>query len=330
MGKLDKNEKTIYQKTVLKWRIIMMKRRNLLCGLLVCAMTAALAGCSGQESTTAGETQEAETAAAAEEEQSDAAPEETGAENSGAEVKTVLVSNMMNPLSWVDGEGNLQGYEYEIIIAIDELLEEYTFDIQAVSEEVQDITMEAGEADMSAGGYYLTAERQEAYEVPEYPVGAAAMKLYVRAEDQDQITNLKDVVELGWSIVPVAPGGGIYKALVQWNEANGNILEEIPTQDSLTTAEKLTMVAEGQCDVFINPNNNDNLGIVQEMGLDIVEVDEPIKVDETVLIIKKGETEFCEAVNEALKELTENGTIAELSKKWYGYNLLDNLKYIEK
>ena len=169
---------------------------------------------------------------------------------------------------------------------------------------------------MSAGGYYLSPERQEAYEVPEYPVGASAMKLYVRAVDKDKITNLKEAVEQGCSIVPVAPGGGVYKALVQWNEENGNILDEIPTQDSLTTAEKLNMVAEGQCDVFINPNNNDNLGIAEEMGLDIVEVEEPIKVDETVLIIKKGETEFCDAVNEALKELTDNGTIAELSEKW--------------
>lgn len=307
----------------------MMKKR-LLCGLLVCSIAAALAGCSGQEKASM-EVQETEEQEAADTEEQSTEPEEETVEGaSEGEVKTVLVSNMMNPLSWVDGEGNLQGYEYDIVLAIDELLEDYTFDIQAVSEEVQDITMEAGEADMSAGGYYLTPERQEAYEVPEYPVGASAMKLYVRAEDKDKITNLKEAVEQGCSIVPVAPGGGVYKALVQWNEENGNILDEIPTQDSLTTAEKLNMVAEGQCDVFINPNNNDNLGIAEEMGLDIVEVEEPIKVDETVLIIKKGETEFCDAVNEALKELTDNGTIAELSEKWYGYNLLDNLKYIEE
>ena len=295
------------------------------CILLVTTMIAALTGCSQKApEPEAAPQQEAANAPA------EAETEENTAENSEKEVKTVLVSNMMNPLSWVDAEGNLQGYEYDIVVEINKLLKNYTLEIQAVTEEVQDITMEAGEADMSAGGYYLTPERQEAYEVPEYPVGAAAMKLYVRAEDKDKITNLKDAVDQRWKIVPVAPGGGIYKALTKWNEDNGNVLDEIPTQDGLTTAEKLTMVAEGQCDVFINPNNNDNLGIAEEMNLDIVEIDEPVKVDQTVLIIKKGETDFCQEVKEALKQLTESGKISELSVKWYGYDLLENLKYIKE
>lgn len=291
-----------------------MKEKRVLAGLAAAMMALSLTACgSGADDT-------ADSAV------SGAASASASAQTDGKEVKKALVSNMMNPLSWVDGDGNLQGYEYDVTCKINELLENYTLEIEAVSEEVQDITMEAGEADYSVGGYGWTQAREDSYEVPETPIGASAFMLYVRGEDKDKITCMEDVVENGYSIVPVAPNGGIYKALVEWNEANGSPLESIPTQDGLTTAEKLQALADGQYDVFINTNNCNNLETAEEMGLDVVEVSEPIQVNKTIVLIKKGETDFCNEVNAALQQLQEDGTLKELSEKWYGYDLADLLE----
>ena len=252
--------------------------------------------------------------------------EEISDSANGKEAKRVLVSTVMKPLSWADSDGNVQGYEYDVVKEIENMLsDKYIFEIEAVPEEVQDITMEAGEADMAVGGYILNSAREEAYEVPETPIGASAMKLYIRNENKEDIKNLKDAIEKGYKLVPSSPNGGVYKAIVEWNEANGNIIEEIPTQEGLTTAEKLTTVSEGQYDVFINPNIYDNMDVIKEMGLDMMEVEEPIKVDKTVILIKKGETDFCDEINEAMKQLTESGKLEEISNKWYGYNILDYL-----
>lgn len=57
------------------------------------------------------------------------------------------------------------------------------------------------------------------------------------------------------------------------------------------------------------------------MGVELVQVEEPLTAEKTVVLIKKEDTELCEAVNNALSTLMENGTLVELSNKWYGYDI---------
>ena len=295
-----------------------MKKRLGAIVMLISAV--ALVGCGSRETA---ETTASETTAAASEAEADSS--EAEAASGEKTVKRALVSNMMKPLSWMDSDGVVSGYEYDIMVELNNRLENYALEIEPVSEEVQDLAMETGDADISAGGYIPNENREKMYNIPDTPTAASSMMIYIRGEDADKIKNLADAVENGYELCPVAPNGGVYRALVEWNEANGNIMEEIPTQEGLNTAEKLQAVADGQYDMYINPNVYDTMIVAEEMGLDIHEVEEPISVDPIVLLLTKGDDEFFAEVNDALASMEEDGTMAEISEKYYGYNIKDTL-----
>ena len=106
----------------------------------------ALVGCGSSETA---ETTANETTAAASEAEADSS--EAEAASGEKTVKRALVSNMMKPLSWMDSDGVVSGYEYDIMVELNNRLENYTLEIEPVSEEVQDLAMETGDADISAG-----------------------------------------------------------------------------------------------------------------------------------------------------------------------------------
>lgn len=236
-------------------------------------------------------------------------------------VKTALISSVSKPLSWVDSDGVLQGYEYDVLCLINDMLEDYTLEFEPCTEEVQDMTVESGDFDLSAGGYMWNEDREAAYALPENPIGATAFLLYVRPEDADNITCMQDVIDGGYKLCPVAPNGGIYKSIVEWNEANGSPMSEIPSQADLSAADKIEMLASGQYDVYIETVNIGVVDVAKEMGIEVVQVEEPLSASKTVVLIKKDDTEFCEAIDAALKKLKEDGTLSELSNKWYGYDI---------
>ena len=53
-------------------------------------------------------------------------------------------------------------------------------------------------------------------------------------------------------------------------------------------------------------------------------------LNEIVVIVNKKEEKLAAEIDAALKKLTDDGTIAKLSEKWYHRNLLDNLKELKK
>ena len=201
----------------------------------------------------------------------------------------VVLSSTERPLSWTDENGRTQGYEYDILEAVNKNLKGYHLDLQAVPPETQDVMMESGDAKVAAGGYYRTPRREKDY------------------------------------IVPKTPNGGIYKVLTDWNKEHNNILKEVPIQDGLTPAERLSSLKSGQYDALVYPNNLGVEDIAKAMNLDLVALDKPIKVNETVLIVNKDEKELANEIEAALEKLSKDGTLKQISEKWYHRNLFDQL-----
>ena len=78
----------------------------------------------------------------------------------------VVLSSTERPLSWTDENGRTQGYEFDILEAVNKNLKGYHLDLQAVPPETQDVMMESGDAKVAAGGYYRTPRREKDYIVP--------------------------------------------------------------------------------------------------------------------------------------------------------------------
>lgn len=254
-----------------------------------------------------------------------AASSKAAAEDGKTSVKLVL-SSTERPLSWADENGKLQGYEYDIWQEVNKNLKDYHLDIQAVPPETQDVMMESGDAKVASGGYYRTPRREKDYIVPKTPIGVSSVMVYMSKENAQKYHSLEDVIKAGGKLVPNTPNGGIYKVLTDWNAAHDNMMKEVPIQDGLTPAERITSLKNGQYDALVYPNNLGVEDIAKAMNFEIVALDKPIKVNETVVIVNKNEQKLADEIEAALEKLSKDGTLQKISEKWYHRNLFDQLK----
>ena len=254
-----------------------------------------------------------------------AASSKAAAADGKTTVKLVL-SSTERPLSWADENGKLQGYEYDIWQEVNKNLKDYHLDIQAVPPETQDVMMESGDAKVASGGYYRTPRREKDYIVPKTPIGVSSVMVYMSKKNAEKYHSLEDVIKGGGKLVPNTPNGGIYKVLTDWNAAHDNIMKEVPIQDGLTPAERITSLKNGQYDALVYPNNLGVEDIAKAMNFEIVALDKPIKVNETVVIVNKNEQKLADEIEAALEKMSKDGTLKQISEKWYHKNLFDQLK----
>ena len=247
------------------------------------------------------------------------------ADNGKAVVKTVI-SGTEAPLSWVDEKGEKHGYEYDVLLEVNKRLKNYQLDIQAVPPETQDVMMESGDAKVATGGYFKNAQREKNFILPENPIGASSLMVYVTKGNETKYKNLEDVIKAGKKIVPLTANGGAYRVVTEWNKKHGNLLKEIPVQSSVSVAERIKSIKEGQYDAYIIPNNLGVEDLAAKQGVILVALAEPIQVNATYVLVNKKEDKLAGEINEALKSLRDDGTLAKISTKWYKDDLLKLLK----
>lgn len=240
-------------------------------------------------------------------------------------VKTVI-SGTEAPLSWVDEKGEKHGYEYDVLLEVNKRLKDYQLDIQAVPPETQDVMMESGDAKVATGGYFKNAQREQNFLLPESPIGASSLMVYVLKGNENKYTSFEDVVKANLKLVPLTPNGGAYRIVNEWNKKHGNLLKEIPVQSGVSAAERVKSLKEGQYDALIIPNNLGVEELAAKQGVELAAIKEPIKVNATYVIVNKKEEKLAGEINEALKELRADGTLAKISTKWYKDDLLKLLK----
>lgn len=240
-------------------------------------------------------------------------------------VKTVI-SGTEAPLSWVDEKGEKHGYEYDVLLEVNKRLKDYQLDIQAVPPETQDVMMESGDAKVATGGYFKNAQREQNFLLPESPIGASSLMVYVLKGNENKYNSFEDVVKSNLKLVPLTPNGGAYRIVDEWNKKHGNLLKEIPVQSGVSVAERVKGLKEGQYDALIIPNNLGVEELAAKQGVELAAIKEPIKVNATYVVVNKKEEKLAGEINEALKELRADGTLAKISTKWYKDDLLKLLQ----
>ena len=229
---------------------------------------------------------------------------------------TVAVPPAAKPLSFTDENGELTGYEVEILKLVDEKLEDYSFTIVGVADSAAEIGLDTGKYDMIAQGLFRSEAREEKYLIPEESNGASLMRVYSNKNNAN-IDSFENLV--GKKLFPSSPSGGVFNLLTQYNEEHPNQKIDITTSDQgFAVVDRLREVESGKYDALVLPSNLGQKEIIEKQKLDIV-VSEPLKVFPTYFLIHKSEDNvaFTEAVSEALKELKDEGELSKLSLKYY-------------
>lgn len=240
--------------------------------------------------------------------------------DSGDQTVTVAVENASEPLSFTDENNELTGYEVDVINAIDEVIEGYNIELESVDAEAAQVGLETGQYAFIGGGLYKTAEREEMYLFPEEYTGASVIEIFKRADD-DSIQSLEDLP--GKTVHPVTPNGGIFNLLTAYNEENPDNQIDLQLGESGNFSERFQAIDSGQSDAVVMPSNLGAEEIISELGLNVNTSDEPVQVNPTYFMLSKDQENLKVAMNDAITQLKEDGTLQELSEKWYGENIFD-------
>lgn len=244
----------------------------------------------------------------------DATGEEAAASNPDAETVVVGTGNGYQPFVYLDENGDLKGYDVAVLEAIDEKLDDYNFEYESSDFKNILTSLSAGKVDLAAHQYEYNDERASKYLYGE--VGYTDYTLYiVNAAGGDQYSNLDD---LQGKKVFASPGSNVAYLLEQYNSEHENADEQITIIYNENVSEIfVTGLQNGTADAGILTKYDTNKYNEQfDANLEIAS--EPISVSKTYFLYDKADEELKDAVDGALQELIDEGTLAELSIEYLG------------
>lgn len=232
------------------------------------------------------------------------------------------------PYGYLNEKGESDGFEISVLKAVDQLLPQYEFKFNAVSDEELLIGLETGKYQVGTKGAWLTEERKQKFAIPSQPIAASIIGLAFRTSDADKITDIDSFAAYSGKLIPISPLSAQYSVIESYNkthEAKPQI--KLVPSDVFDIADSYLWVLEGRYDGYLVLKKSFEKNVVGEKGAYHKLADQlswvPYKGIPTWPLFNKEETELVAAYDEAVKTLHENGTIAELSIKYFGENVFD-------
>lgn len=219
----------------------------------------------------------------------------------------VGTSGTYSPITFVDENNELTGFDVELVRALGEKL---GVEVEFKRMEFDGIlpSLRNGQINIAANDFAITQERLETFDFVtphKFSYGSAI----VRAEDVDKFENALDLKD-----VKIALGS----MTSNYAQFANNIGADAVAYDGGTQA-ILQDVANGNRDAFLN-DRLVLLRTLEDYGDDRLAVAENVKfhATESAIIMLKGKTALKERLDQAMQELLEDGTVAKLSKQFLG------------
>ncbi len=263
--------------------------------VLALTLTAALAGCGSSASSAASSAAAADTAA------------ETELDKVKAAGKLVIgVEGTYPPFTYHDDNGELTGLDVELGKAVAEKLG-VEAEFQEAAWDSLLIGIDTERFDTVINNVSITDERKEKYDFSD-PYYYESRRVVVRSDD-DSIQTEDDLN--GKKIAT-----NTTNAFIPWYEEHGASVVGIDT-----SGEAIELVLSGRADFLgtsvpvLNAYLDEHPDAKDKLREAFVI---PNSESQVAIPVRKGETEFLDAINAALAELREEGTLKEISEKYLG------------
>lgn len=243
--------------------------------------------------------------------------------------QTVLIGTGASPKPYIytDDNDDLIGYEPAVIQAIDELLPQYTFQFEKTDFPSIFLGIDSGQYQMGVNNITKKPEREEKYLfADEYD-----MYNYTIAVVRKGYPDISTLEDLSGKRTYVSGTGGFSQIFVEtFNDKH----PDAPILTEYSSAEQIKIfqdLAEGAIDfTFMEqvmfdgyaeeyPELTDKLEVITFTPEETNQIQDPYG---WFIYPKTQEGEkLKEAVDGALKELKDNGTLDEIARQWLGYDV---------
>ena len=280
-----------------------MKRRTFisLMSVMAAAGVLSLSGCSSSNNPAASTTGTAASSAA-----SAGGDLLSTIQNRGTLI--VALEGAWQPWSYHDESDTLVGYDVEVSRAIAEKL---GVEPEYVESDWDSLFagMDAGRYDMVCNGVEVTEERSKTYDFTT-PYGYIHTALAVK-KDNDSITSFED-------LDGKTTANSLASTYMELAESYGATVQGIDTLE-----ETIQLLTAGRIDATLNADVSfyDYLNVHPDADFKLVAFTE--EASHVAIPLRKGDetATLLEAINNAIEELRADGTLSELSEKYFGQDI---------
>ena len=280
-----------------------MKRRTFisLMSVMAAAGVLSLSGCSSSHNTAASTAGTAASSAA-----SAGGDLLSTIQNRGTLI--VALEGAWQPWSFHDTDDTLVGYDVEVSRAIAEKL---GVEPEYVESDWDSLFagMDAGRYDMVCNGVEVTEERSKTYDFTT-PYGYIHTALAVK-KDNDSITSFED-------LDGKTTANSLASTYMELAESYGATVQGIDTLE-----ETIQLLTAGRIDATLNADVSfyDYLNVHPDADFKLVAFTE--EASHVAIPLRKGDetATLLEAINSAIEELRADGTLSELSEKYFGQDI---------
>ncbi|SFL32874.1 amino acid ABC transporter substrate-binding protein, PAAT family [Lachnospiraceae bacterium KH1T2] len=251
------------------------------------------------------------------------------AEKGGVKVVKVAHTNYYKPYDFATEDGESDGYEVAVLKAVDELLEDYEFEYTPTTDDDLLIGVESGKYDIGTKGVWWTPARAETYVFPENYIGASVVGITYRTEDADKYKDLESFAKEGGKLVPIAPQNAQYSIIENFNASHQDTPIELEASDQFNVSDAYQWVIEGRYDAYFSIKTSFEANVVAEDG-EYHDLADKISFTAyegipTWPLFNRNDQELADKYDEAIEKLKADGTLEELSQKYFGESIF---KYV--
>ena len=224
-------------------------------------------------------------------------------------VVKVGTGNGMPPFCSLDTNGNVVGYDVDVLKELDKRLAEYEFDIQSMDFTTLLVSLDSGALDVVSHQLVKSDVRKTKYLFPDQYYCLSPLSLAVKKD-----SGIKTLSDLKGKSINESPSSYEYSLLTSYSQKNlGNSLK-INAVSDLSSADNFKQVANGQVDVALTYQSTYKK-IQDDLKLDNITLTDTVLVEDTYIMLAKGQEKLTAAINQALKDMLSDGTLATIAKK---------------
>lgn len=245
----------------------------------------------------------------------------------GNTVKRVVIAHTQAyaPYDFVNDKGDSDGFEVQVLKAVDELLPQYEFEYAPTSDDDLLIGVESGKYNIGVKGAWLTEERAKKYVFPKNNIAASIIGLAFRSENADQIKDMESFAKFSGKLVPIAPQNAQWAIVEDYNKTHPDNQVNLVASEAFTVSDAYTWLLEGRYDAYFNIKLSfqNNVTAPNAPYHDLADklAYVPYKAIPTYPVFNKNDQALADAYDEAIVKLRDNGTIAKLSQEYFGEDI---------
>lgn len=271
-------------------------------------VSAALAAVMALSMTACGSSNSAAETTAADTEAAESQAEETTEEEAKTTDGGTLIVGFdqdFPPMGFVGDDGEYTGFDLELAQEVAKRLG-LEYKAQPIAWDSKDMELESGNIDCIWNGFTMTGREDDYTWTEPY---MANQQVFVVANDSD----INSQADLAGKIVEVQADSSAEAALKEAPELTATFKELLTTADYNTAFMDLEQGAVDAIamDVIVAGYQ------IQQRNADFKILDDSLSEEEYGVGFKKGNTELRDKVQSTLEEMAEDGTLQEVSKKWF-------------